>query len=81
MFANGLIGDIPPGLLDIGAKGFVAIIVLMVLTGRLVPGKERDHWRDLAMELTAQNTKLIAGGETTQHVLRSLPGQGEGTPP
>lgn len=77
MFAQSLIENIPPSVYDIGAKGFVAIIVLLVLTGRLVPGKERDHWRDMALELKDQNTKLIAGAETTSKLIRSLPVQDE----
>lgn len=78
MFAAGSwLEGLPPTLFDIGAKGFVAIIILMILTGRLVPGKERDHWRDMALELKEQNGKLIRGGETTTQVLRALPGREE----
>lgn len=75
--ASNFMDSLPPGLLDIGAKGLVVLAVLMVLTGRLVPGKERDFWRDMALELKDQNSKLIAGAETTQQLIRSLPVQGK----
>ncbi len=74
--AADVIASVPSGLLDIGAKGLVALIVLLVLSGKLVPGKERDHWRDMALELRDQNSKLIAGAETTRQLIRSLPVQG-----
>lgn len=73
--AEEAISGIPPGLLDIGAKGLVALFVLLIFTGRLVPGKERDTWRDMALELKDQNSKLISGAQTTQQLLRSLPVQ------
>jgi hypothetical protein len=71
--AADVVGVIPPGVIDIGSKGFVALIILLILTGKLVPGKERDTWRDMALELKDQNSKLIAGAETTQKLIRSLP--------
>lgn len=55
------------------AGGFVALIILMLLTGRLATGKERDYWRDMALELLDQNGKLLNGAETTNRVLDSLP--------
>jgi hypothetical protein len=72
-----VIDALPPGWLDIGAKGLVVLAVIMIFTGRLVNGKERDHWRDMAMELKEQNSKLIAGAETTQQFMRSFPVQGD----
>lgn len=58
------------------AGTFVSIIVVMILTGRLTPGKERDYWRTMALELLAQNGRLIQGTETTNRVLqKTLPGQ------
>lgn len=46
--------------------------VWMVLTGRLVPGRERDHWRDTALELRDQNGILLRGvAPATTEVLRA----------
>lgn len=63
------------GWADITISSFVPLIILLILTGRLTTAKDRDYWRDTALELLAQNHKLINGAETTTTVLRSLPGQ------
>lgn len=57
---------------SIGAVGLLSLTVWMILTGRLVPGKERDYWRSTAKELERQNGELIDGGKVTQDALRAL---------
>lgn len=60
------------GWTNIGATGFVSLIIWLILTGRLVAGKERDYWRKMALELNAQNGLLIRGGETTVKIARAV---------
>lgn len=73
--ANDFADAIPPGLWDIGAKGLVGLFVILMFTGKVVSSKERDFWRDAFLEEQRQNSKLLAGAETTNKVLRALPGQ------
>ncbi|MET9222304.1 hypothetical protein ABZX65_26560 [Streptomyces sp. NPDC003300] len=70
-----------------GAVGLLALVVLMVLTGRLVPRRtyddllrERDTWRETAQaaeEVTRvqqrQVGELLELSRTAGHVLTSLP--------
>lgn len=64
---------LPPGLGDLSAKAFVGLVVIMVLTGRLVPGRERDYWRRAFFEAQQQKGTLLETAEVTQGVLQSLP--------
>ncbi|MFD5026981.1 hypothetical protein [Streptomyces sp. NPDC058373] len=71
---------------DLGAVTLLAVVVLMVLTGRLVPRRtyddlkeERDTWRSAhtvseearAME-RAQTRELLELGRTSAHALTGL---------
>lgn len=51
---------------DLSAGALVAIIVMLILLGRLVPKsslikaeKEAEYWREAAMKALNQNTELI----------------------
>ncbi|MFJ7990318.1 hypothetical protein [Streptomyces sp. NPDC096351] len=72
---------------DLGISGLLALVVLLVLTGRLVPRstlqdmrEERDTWRAAHAESEAarqaerdQVTELLELSRTAGHVLTSLP--------
>lgn len=58
---------------QIGATGLLAVVVLMVLTGRLVPGKEMRYWREMAFEEQRQKRALMETGRITQDVLKAIP--------
>ncbi|MEU1800914.1 hypothetical protein [Streptomyces sp. NPDC019937] len=74
-----------------GAVALLAVAVLMVLTGRLIPRRtyddlkeERDTWRNAALESEkgraedrAQVGELLETTRTTGHVLASLPLPGD----
>ncbi|MFG2532818.1 hypothetical protein [Streptomyces sp. NPDC048516] len=74
-----------------GAVALLAVVVLMVLTGRLIPRRtyddmreERNTWRDAHTESEAaraeerdQNRQLMELAHTAGHVLDSLPKRGE----
>lgn len=76
---------------DMGLSGLLALVVLLILTGRLVPRStlqdvrdERDTWRAAHMESEAarqaereQVTELLELSRTAGHVLTSLPKSGE----
>ncbi|MFI1161349.1 hypothetical protein [Streptomyces sioyaensis] len=77
-----------------GAVALLAVVVLMVLTGRLIPRRtyddlkeERDTWRTAHVESEAaraaerdQNHELLEMARTAGHVLDSLPKRGEVQP-
>ena len=53
-------------LADWSSGAILAVVVVFILLGRLVPKatldrveKERDHWRSVAEEAIRQNSKLI----------------------
>lgn len=74
-----------------GAVALLAVVVLMVLTGRLIPRRtyddlkeERDTWRTAhtqsevaRTEERDQNRQLMELAHTAGHVLDSLPKRGE----
>ncbi|MYX14368.1 hypothetical protein GTY67_13275 [Streptomyces sp. SID8374] len=74
-------------LADIGAVALLVIVVLMVLTGRLVPRRtyddlkeDRNDWRtahnkvaDALTEAVRQNGELTELSRTGVHLLDSLP--------
>ncbi|MEU7435723.1 hypothetical protein AB0B07_33520 [Streptomyces sioyaensis] len=74
-----------------GAVALLAVVVLMVLTGRLIPRRtyddlkeERDTWRSAHSESEVaraeerdQNRQLMELAHTAGHVLDSLPKRGE----
>ncbi|MFB6811257.1 hypothetical protein [Streptomyces sp. NPDC056387] len=79
-----LVGATPA---DLGVSGLLVLVVLLILTGRLVPRstlldmrEERDTWRAAHTESEAarqaeraQVTELLELSRTAGHVLTSLP--------
>ncbi|MCY0919595.1 MULTISPECIES: hypothetical protein [unclassified Streptomyces] len=77
---------------DLGAAGLVVLVVLLILTGRLVPRstlldmrEERDTWRSAHGKSEAarqaereMTTELLELSRTAGHVLTSLPRSTEG---
>ncbi|MEU5660063.1 hypothetical protein ABZ802_31260 [Streptomyces sp. NPDC047737] len=73
-----------------GAVALLTLVVLMVLTGRLVPRrtyddllKERDTWREAhtvsesaRTSERAQTQELLELSRTSAHALQALPGTG-----
>lgn len=64
---------------DLGATALLALVVLMVLTGRLVPRRalddlrtERDYWRQAAEERTEQLSRLLVGVDTSARALEAI---------
>lgn len=53
--------------------GLLAVVIVMILTGRLVPGKERDYWREAFLEEQRQKRDLMAISQVTRDVLTSIP--------
>ena len=84
-----LFGGLP--LTDIGAGVLVTIIVLLILTGRLVPKSALDYEREnsrawqksaetkdqVNSELTAAVNELLPLARSTDHALRSIQAFGQ----
>lgn len=76
---------ITPTLLNgVGVVGLVVGLFWMLATGRLVTRREndttvadRDMWREAAQTLTPVVTKVLTEAETTNRLLRALPGISE----
>ena len=69
---------LPIGWTDVGAGGLVALVVLLIFLGRLVPpglvsAKERDYWRDAFFQQQEINRELASTGRATRDVLRAIP--------
>lgn len=67
-------------VLDIGAGGLVALVVLAVLTDRLVwhtrlkkVEEELDQWRNMALRSLGVTERLAQSTEVTADVLTKLP--------
>lgn len=72
-----------PNVRDLGAVALLGLVVLMVLTGRLVPKSVSDAWRDAyfkAQEANAVKDQAIAqfaeAGIVTARALDALPQPG-----
>ena len=81
-------GDVLTGIPvgDISLAGLLGIVVLLILTGRLVPRQQlldvqadRDHWRTAADKWQDVSTKqgislerLLEMAETTNHALTEI---------
>lgn len=62
-----------PHLSDIGGGALFVGVCILVLTGRLVPGKERDYWRAAFFAEQAKTQKLTTvTGEVQRDFLNSL---------
>lgn len=62
-----------------GAVGLLALVVLMILRGALVPRKiheevmeERDTWRLIALKAMGQTEALLPAAQITTKVAQSL---------
>lgn len=80
-----ILGALPP-VGQVTAGALLAVVVLFILSGRLVPRQhlldvmaDRDHWRTSAEQnaaanekLTASVEKLIVSAETTNRVLTEM---------
>lgn len=64
--------EVIPWLPNIGAGGLLFLAVFLILTGRLVPRKEMEYWRDAFFEQQAQTRELVEAGKVTQDVLRGI---------
>lgn len=67
---------------DLTAWGIVGIVVLLVLTGRLVSGRElkearreRDAWQRVALRAMGQSDQLLVSSEVTNGVMKALKDQ------
>lgn len=65
--------EIPPGLLHLGAPGLLGLVVVLILTGQLVPARELRYWRKAFFEEQAMRRDLVDTGRATRDVLRALP--------
>lgn len=75
-------------LLDLGASGLLVLVVLMILTGRLVPKSVADVWRTAhakSEEASRQKdsiiAKLVEANTVGVRVLDSLPSASPGGEP
>jgi hypothetical protein len=53
--------------------GLIGWFVRLVLTGRLVPGNERDYWREFAFEEQRQKAQLMVTARVVEGVVTALP--------
>ncbi len=70
---------------QVAIAGLLTLAILMILTGRLVPRRAVDDWRDAYLkseeangELRKQNSALIEASKTTTRVVKALPDVGGG---
>lgn len=70
-------------VIDLGATALLAIVFLLVVTGRLLPRRtvddtvnnlkeERDHWRTAAEERSSQLSELLAATDTSTKLIEAL---------
>lgn len=71
------LGDLP--LVNLGPTALLAIVVLSILTGRLVPrrnlqdvAEERDYWRKAAEERSAQLTHVLGATDVSTRAIEAL---------
>lgn len=64
----------------VGVAGLLVLLFVMLATGRLVTRREaqgvekdRDAWRDLALEQKGLLSQLLVGQETANRILSALP--------
>ncbi len=67
-------------LVQVGAGTLLTLVVLLILSGRLVPRRalddahaDRDAWKKVALEQAPQLTQMLEYARTADAVLRSLP--------
>lgn len=78
-----ILSQVPWG--DIGPSGLLAIAVLAIIQGWLVPrrtydalAQDRDYWRDAAMENARQVAELTEVSKSAVAALDALPSRKEG---
>lgn len=57
----------------VGPWGLIALVVILILRGKLVMGSERDHYRELAEKRQEQIDFMLRQGKATLNVLEALP--------
>lgn len=64
-----------------GAVGLLAVVVVMILTGRLVPLRfyrqleaDRDQWREVAQASTRHTDQLLPAAKITTDITQALAG-------
>lgn len=69
-----------------GAVGLLGIVVLLILSGRLIPRRvyrdlenDRDHWREAAMKAINQADQLLPSARITTEMVTAMANQA--TPP
>lgn len=67
-------------IVQVGPTGLLALVVLMILTGLLVPRRthkdvlaDRDMWREVAQNAMRQNQELLTGARVAHEVIKVLP--------
>jgi hypothetical protein len=53
--------------------GLLAWVVRLIIVGRLVPGGERDYWREFAFEEQRQKATLMTTARVVEGVVSALP--------
>lgn len=88
-----MLAELGINLVDISAVGVLALAVLMIFTGRLVPKRyyeeallriehereAKDNWRQAAESLLAQNGMLIQRDDISMATLNAIRARVEGT--
>lgn len=71
-----------------GAVGLLTIVVLLILSGRLVPRRvyrdleaDRDHWREAAMKAIGHADQLLPAAQITTEMVSVLAAQATPQPP
>lgn len=64
---------------DVGPKALLVLVVLLILTGQLVPGREMRYWRKAFFAQQALGKDSIENSKATRSVLKGLPQADEGS--
>jgi len=71
--------DVPALIKDWGAGSLLAFCIVLILVGRLSPRstlddviRERDNWRDIALQSVGQVEQLLEIARTTQSLVLAL---------
>lgn len=65
---------------DVGPPALLVLVVLLILTGHLVPGREMRYWRRAFFAQQAIGKASIENSKATRSVLKGLP-QADELPP
>ena len=79
MLAEQLIPGLDFGFVDLGASGLLVLVVLLILTGKLVPisvvrdvRSERDAYREIAMRAIAHTGDLLPSAKLAVDLVESI---------